>query len=155
MNLYEKHILPRLIDLAMRNKASTAERAKIVPRTTGLVLEVGIGSGLNLAFYGPGVQRVYGIDPSLGLWKLGRERWQKASVPVKFVGASAELLPFPDKAMDTVLMTWTLCSIPNPHRALEEIRRVLRPDGRLIFVEHGLTPDRSVATWQTRLNPLW
>ncbi len=155
MNVYEKYLLPRLIDLAMRSKADAAEREKLIPHAAGVVLEVGIGSGLNLPFYGPAVECLYGVDPSLELWKLARRRLARVSVPVEFLGASAEGIPIEDMTVDTVVMTWTLCSIPGAKRALQEMKRVLKPGGRLLFVEHGLAPDRAVAAWQDRLNPLW
>ena len=155
MNVYEKYLLPRLIDLAMRSKADAAERARLIPRAFGVVLEVGIGSGLNLPFYGNTVERLYGVDPSLELWKLARSRAASAPAPVVFLRASAERIPMEDSTIDTVVMTWTLCSIPGPRQALQEMKRVLKPEGRLIFVEHGLAPDRTVINWQDRLNPLW
>ena len=155
MNIYEKYLLPRLIDLAMRSKADTAERAKLVPCASGVVLEVGIGSGLNLPFYGPRVERLYGLDPSIELWKLAQRRLARAPFPVEVLRASAERIPIEDMAVDTVVMTWTLCSIPVARQALQEMKRVLKPGGRLLFVEHGLASDRAVAAWQDRLNPLW
>lgn len=155
MNLYERYLLPWLIDLAMRNKAAAAERARLVPLATGVVLEVGIGSGLNLPFYGPSVERLFGVDPRRELWALARTRLARASPPVEFIEASAERIPMEDGFADTVVTTWTLCSIPDARRALLEMRRVLKPEGRLIFVEHGLAPDPRVAAWQARLDPVW
>lgn len=155
MSVYARYVLPRLIDLAMRSKADAAERAKLIPLASGVVLEVGIGSGLNLPFYGPRVERLYGLDPSRELWTLARRRLQEVRFPVEFLLASGEGIPLEDTAVDTVVTTWTLCSIPDAGRALREIRRVLRPEGCLIFVEHGLAPDRGVEAWQARLNPLW
>lgn len=155
MNLYSKYVLPRLIDLVMQEKAKTKERAEIVGLASGLVLEVGSGSGLNAPFFGDDITRVYALDPSLPLWRLGRERLRLARVPVSFVAASGEAVPLDDGAFDTVLMTWTLCSIPDARAALGEIRRVLKPDGRLLFIEHGVAPDPSVRRWQARLNPAW
>lgn len=155
MNVYETYLLPRLMDLAMRSKADTAERRKLIPHASGVVLEVGIGSGLNLPFYGPAVERLYGVDPSLALWKLARKRLARAPFPVEFLRSSAEGIPMEDMTVDALVMTWPLCSIPAARRALQEMKRVLRPGGRLLFVEHGLAPDRAVAAWQDRLNPLW
>ena len=155
MSVYGKYVLPRLIDLAMRSKADAAEREKLIPLASGVILEVGIGSGLNLPFYGPRVERLYGLDPSLELWTLARSRVASAPFPVEFLRASAEGIPMEDVTVDTVVMTWTLCSIPGARQALQEMKRVLKPGGRLLFVEHGLAPDRGVVAWQNRLNPLW
>src|SRR4029077_13698990 len=121
----------------------------------GLVLEVGVGSGLNLRFYSRTVDRVFGIDLSPELLRLAHERTADAVVPVSLLRASAEHLPFADAGFDTVVMTWTLCSIPNPIAALTEMRRGLRPGGRLLFVEHGLSPEIRTARWQRRLTPYW
>jgi SAM-dependent methyltransferase len=156
MWLYTKYVLPRFIDLAMRNKDTKRLRAEWVPHARGQVLEVGIGSGLNLAFYTPEVQRVYGVDPSAELQRMARERTAGLPMNVEFLSQSAEeTLPLPDKSIDTVVMTWTLCSIPDPLTALQNMKRVLKPSGRLIFVEHGRSPDSRVANWQDRLNPIW
>lgn len=155
MKVYEKYLLPRLIDFAMRRKAEAAEREKLLPHASGVVVEIGIGSGLNLPFYGSRVERLHGVDPSLELWKLARSRAASAPFPVEFLRASAEDIPIEDMTVDTVVMTWTLCSIPSAGQALREMKRVLKPSGRLLFVEHGRAPDRGVAAWQDRLNPLW
>ena len=155
MGIYERYILPRVIHLAMRNKTAREERARFVPQVSGKVLEVGIGSGLNLPYYTTDVERVVGIDPSQELWQMARRRVAQATFPVEFLGRSAESIPAADRNFDTILCTWTLCSIPEPLRALAEMRRVLKPDGRLIFVEHGRSPDERVAVWQERLTPLW
>lgn len=155
MSLYERYVLPRLIDLAMRNKAVEADRARVIPLAAGTVLEVGIGSGLNLPFYGRAVERLYGVDPRRELWALARERIARAPVPVEFVQASAERIPMGDRSIDTVVMTWTLCSINEPRLALLEVKRILKPGAQLIFVEHGLAPDARVVAWQDRLNPVW
>ena len=156
MGFYARHILPRLIELAMKNKEAARLRAACVPKASGEVLEVGIGSGLNLPFYSSEARRVHGVDPSAELQRLARKRAAGHSAEIDFVLQSAdEPLPFGDASMDTVVMTWTLCSIPNPPKALGEMRRVLKSTGRLIFVEHGRSPDRGVAAWQDRLTPAW
>jgi ubiquinone/menaquinone biosynthesis C-methylase UbiE len=155
MNLYERYVLPRLIDLGMRNKVVTAERARLIPRATGRVLEIGIGSGLNLPFYGPAVEGLYGIDPGRELWALARQRLERVRFPVEFIEASAERIPMDDRSVDTVVTTWTLCSIPDVRLAVLEMKRVLRSDGQLLFVEHGLAPDPRVVARQDRLNPIW
>jgi ubiquinone/menaquinone biosynthesis C-methylase UbiE len=156
LGFYSKYVLPRLIDLAMRNKDTTLLRAEAVPHARGRVLEIGIGSGLNLRFYSPEVEHVYGVDPSVELQRMAAKKTSSAPVPVTFIQLSAEdRLPIPDSSIDTVVMTWTLCSIPNPTAALEQMKRVLKADGRLIFVEHGRSPDGKVTAWQDRLNPMW
>lgn len=156
MGIYAKYVLPRFIDLAMRNKDTARVRGDWVPHARGDVLEVGIGSGLNLPFYSGKVRRVYGVDPSSELQKLARKRMAGQAIDVEFLSQSAEeTLPLSDESVDTVVITWTLCSITNPPRALQEMKRVLKPGGRLIFVEHGRAPDSRVAAWQDRLTPLW
>lgn len=155
MSFYSGVLLPRLIDLAMRGKAADRQRAKLVPLASGVVAEIGSGSGLNARFFGSAVERVYALDPSLRLWRLGRRRLEAAPVPVRFLAASGEAIPLPDGAVDVVLMTWTLCSIPDAPAALHEILRILKPGGRLLFIEHGRAPDASVRRWQERLNPGW
>ena len=155
MGIYARHVLPRLIDLVMRNKADTAERARLVPQARGRVLEVGFGSGLNLPFYGPAVERLYAVDPSWEMWRLAARRLATTPVRVEFISASAEHIPLPGSSVDDVVMTWTACSIPDVALALSELLRVLRPQGRLLFVEHGRSPDPRVRAWQERINPLW
>lgn len=140
----------------MRNRDTARIRAEWVPHARGDVLEVGIGSGLNLPLYSEEVHSVYGVDPSLELQKMARRRMTGQSLKVEFLSQSAEeTLPLPDKSVDTVVITWTLCSIAEPPKALRQMKRVLKPGGRLIFVEHGRAPDSKVAAWQDRLTPLW
>ena len=156
MGVYAKYVLPRFIDLSMRNKETARVRGAWVPNARGIVLEIGIGSGLNLPFYSGEVSRIYGVEPSLELEKLARKRSIGKAVQVEFLSQSAEQpLPFPDQSADTVVITWTLCSIADPTRALQQMKRVFKPSGRLIFVEHGRAPDSGVATWQDRLTPVW
>lgn len=155
MNIYETYVLPRLINLVMQNKAATAERARFIPLASGTVLEVGIGSGLNVPFYGPKVQKLYALDPSLELWKLAHRRVRNAPFPVGFLASLAESIPLEEMTVDTVVTTWTLCTIPNVTQALNEMKRVLRPEGQFIFIEHGRSPDPGVLAWQNRLTPLW
>jgi ubiquinone/menaquinone biosynthesis C-methylase UbiE len=155
MGLYARAILPRLIDLAMRARDPMVERRKLVPRAAGRVLEVGLGSGLNLSFYGPDVETVYGLDPSPELTRMARRRAAPLRLSVRLLTGSAEAVPLPAASVDTVVSTWTLCSVPDAPRALAEIGRVLAPGGRFIFIEHGLAPDARVEAWQRRLEPLW
>jgi ubiquinone/menaquinone biosynthesis C-methylase UbiE len=155
MGIYARYVLPRLIDIVMRKESDTAERARLVPLARGRVLEVGFGSGLNLPFYSPAVERLYGLDPSRELWRLARRRIDAVRVPFEFVPASAEVMLLPEASVDDDVITWTACSIPDAGPALREIRPVLRPEGRLVFVEHGHSPDGAVARSQDRLNPAW
>lgn len=155
MNLYSKYILPHLIDLAMRNPEVTRQRAKIIPPLRGAVLEVGIGSGLNLRFYSPHVTRLYALEPSPELLRMARPKAANIPFPVDFLNESAQQISLADQTVDNVVVTWVLCSIPDPLRALREMKRVLSPEGKLVFIEHGLASDVAVRVWQNRLNPLW
>lgn len=155
MSVYARHVLPRLINLAMQTKAARVERAKLLPRASGTVLEVGIGSGLNIPFYPATIQALHGVDPSPELLRMARRRAAHAPFPVELVEGSAETLRADDETYDTVVTTWTVCSIPDPEAALRETRRLLKPGGRLLFVEHGSAPDAGVRVWQDRLTPLW
>ena len=156
MGLYAKYVLPRLVDLSMRNKETARLRAEWLPHARGDVLEVGIGSGLNLPFYSSAVQRVYGVDPSVELQRMALKRAIATRARVEFLSQSTEdTLPLGDGTIDTVVMTWTLCSIPDTSKALRQMKRVLRGSGRLVFIEHGRSPDRGTASWQDRLTPIW
>ena len=156
MGIYAKYVLPRFIDVSMRNKETARVRGDWVPHARGDVLEAGIGSGLNLPFYSGDVHHIYGVEPSPELQKLARKRSVRKPIDVEFFSQSAEEpLPLPDQSVDTVVITWTLCSIADPPRALRQMKRVLKPSGRLIFVEHGRAPDSGVAAWQDRLTPVW
>jgi len=152
MGLYQDYAVPILTHLAMSNRYLVEYRQRTIANARGRVLEIGIGSGLNFPLYASDVASIHGIDPSRGL--LNRALRQRASRTV-LVQGSAETLPFDSAAFDTVVTTWTLCTIPDVLAALRDIRRVLRPDGRMLFVEHGLAPDRAVARWQDRLTPCW
>lgn len=155
MGFYTRHVLPHLIDLAMRNKEAARLRAAWVPQAQGDVLEIGIGSGLNLPFYGAQVRRVFGVDPSLALQRMAQRR-ADGPLNVNFLNQSAEQeLPLPDASIDTIVMTWALCSIPKPAEALRHMRRILKADGQLLFIEHGRSGDRSVVAWQDRFTPMW
>jgi ubiquinone/menaquinone biosynthesis C-methylase UbiE len=156
MGLYTKYVLPRLVDLSMRNKETTRLRQEWLPHAYGDVLEVGIGSGLNLPFYSSEVQHTYGVDPSRELQRMALKRATAIRARVEFLSQSSEdALPLADGAVDSVVMTWTLCSIPDASKALRQMKRVLREGGRLVFIEHGRSPDQVTATWQDRLTPIW
>lgn len=153
MALYGDYILPRMIDRAMRTDDFAAYRRRSAAQAWGRVLDVGVGAGLNLPHYGPSVSSVVGIDPSAHL--LRRAGSATADAPVGLVRAVAEAIPLRDSSIDSIMMTWTLCSVGDARAALAEMRRVLKPDGALFFVEHGLSPDPAVARWQHRCDPLW
>lgn len=139
----------------MRNKEAMRYRSMVVPQARGTVLEIGIGSGLNLPFYGPGVERLYGLDPSAELLEMARKKAGAITFPVDFLACPSEEILLDDGSVDTVVTTWTLCSITDPVKALKEMRRVLKPGGSLLFAEHGLAPEARVQGWQQCLNPVW
>lgn len=155
MGIYRRWIFPRLIGWAMRNRNLLRFRRRLIPRARGQVLEIGIGSGLNLPLYGPAVDCIIGLDPSREMLVQARRLASRMHCPVLLVRAAAEAIPAREEIFDTVVLTWTLCSVPDPLKAQKEIRRVLKPGGALLFVEHGLAPEPGVETWQHRLDPLW
>jgi ubiquinone/menaquinone biosynthesis C-methylase UbiE len=155
-NWYDRHILPYLIDLACGLKAVNKQRAKVVPHAQGRVLEIGIGTGLNIPHYDKTrVHGIVGVDPALRMHRLAQKRIARAGLPVELIGLEAEKLPIADRSFDSIVCTYTLCTIPDPVAALKEMRRVLKPGGKLIFCEHGRAPEESVQRWQDRLQPLW
>lgn len=154
MPFYRERILPHVVHWAMRQALFTEFRRRLVPAAEGRVLEIGVGSGLNLPFYSGSADNVLALDPSPAL--LSRARKGATGNPrVAWLEASAEAIPLGDRSVDTVLTTWTLCSIPDVACALEEVRRVLKPSGKLLFVEHGRAPQAAVSRWQDRLTPMW
>ena len=156
MGVYAKYVLPRIIDIAMRNKETSRLRAAWISQARGEVLEIGIGSGLNLPFYSSDVHRVYGVDPSIELQRMACKRAKAGPIEVEFLTQSAEeQLSLGNASIDTVVTTWTLCSIPNAPNALLQMKRLLKANGRLIFLEHGRVPDPGVAVWQDRITPFW
>jgi ubiquinone/menaquinone biosynthesis C-methylase UbiE len=155
VSFYSDHILPHVINLAMRNRQLGPLRERVVSRAEGRVLEIGIGSGLNLPFYGKRVEQLFGLEPAGRLLTMAQSRAARLRRSVTFVAAPAEAIPLDDHSIDTVVTTWTLCSIPDAMTALHEMRRVLRAEGQLLFIEHGLAPEASVQHWQDRLTPLW
>jgi ubiquinone/menaquinone biosynthesis C-methylase UbiE len=156
MSLYERFVLPRVINCACGSKPIMKQRAKIVPRARGTVLEISIGTGLNLPYYDAArVERLIGLDPSERAWDLARERAAGLSFPLEFIGLDSEDIPLADASVDTVVITYSLCTIDDPVRALAGMRRVLRLGGELLFCEHGRAPDPDVSRWQDRLNGAW
>jgi ubiquinone/menaquinone biosynthesis C-methylase UbiE len=155
MSLYDTYILPHLVNLAMRNQRLLPYRERVISAAQGRVLEVGIGSGLNLPFYPPQVTQLIGLEPAPRLLAMAHDASNRVSLPVTFIEGSAEAIPLDSKSIDTAVTTWTLCTIPAAVRALGEMRRVLKPGGQLLFVEHGLAPDAGVRRWQDWLTPAW
>jgi ubiquinone/menaquinone biosynthesis C-methylase UbiE len=156
MGFYDRHILPHLIDLACGMGAVMKARSQIVPQAHGRVLEIGIGSGLNLEFYDPAkVQQIVGVDPSADMQALARERAARIHIPVEMIALELGQIQAPAASFDSIVCTFTLCTIPDAVAALKEMRRVLKPGGRLWFCEHGKAPDLPVLRWQNRLTPIW
>ena len=156
MNLYDQHVLPHLIDFACGMGAVMKTRAQIVPQAEGRVLEIGIGSGLNLSFYDPAkVSVIVGVDPSAAMQKLARQRAAQISIPVEMIALELGQIQAADASFDSIVCTFTLCTIPDAMAALQEMRRVLKPGGQFLFGEHGRAPDLKVRVWQDRLTPLW
>jgi len=156
VNLYEKFLLPPMVNWACGLKPIVRLRRKVVPLARGKVLEVGMGGGLNLPFYDPDkIDLVWGLEPSEGMRRLARKNLEGTSIDVRWIALSALENPLEDESIDTVLLTFTLCSIPDWHGALRQMHRVLKPGGRLIFCEHGAAPDENVRRWQARLTPWW
>ena len=156
MSLYERWILPALIDKGCGAPPILKQREKVVPRATGRVLEIGMGSGLNLSFYkADQIEFVWGLEPSLGMRKRAQSRVEAAPFEIKWLDLPGEEVPLEDDSVDTVVLTFTLCTIPDPAQALFQMRRVLAPGGQLLFCEHGAAPDPSTKKWQDRINPIW
>lgn len=156
MGFYDKYLLPKIVHCACGQNPAMKQREKVVPRAEGLVLEIGIGSGLNIPYYNPEkVDHLWGIDPSREMWAIAASNAKEHHLDAEFIESGAESIPLDDNSADTVVMTYTLCTIPDPGSALHEIQRVLRPGGTLLFCEHGEAPDANIQRWQKRLNPLW
>lgn len=155
MNVYARHVLPHVLNFAMRQEALLPFRHRTIGAARGRVLELGVGSGINLPLYGGAVASVLGVEPSPALLRMAAGRAASATVPIKLVEASAEALPVETASFDTVVTTWTLCTVPEVVIALREARRALKPGGTLLFVEHGRAPEPAVARWQDRLDRPW
>jgi SAM-dependent methyltransferase len=154
MGVYDEHVLPRIIDVACNLKVAREQRVRVCEGLAGDVVEIGFGSGLNVPFYPPAVTQVAAVEPADVGWKLAAKRIGATTIPVTRSGLDGQSLPYPDDSFDAALSTWTMCTIPDIDAALCELRRVLKPGGRLHFVEHGLAPDESVRRWQHRLEPI-
>jgi ubiquinone/menaquinone biosynthesis C-methylase UbiE len=156
VGLYSRFVLPRLTHLACSARPNRRQRDKVVPRARGEVLEIGFGSGLNLPHYDPAeVSRIWALEPHPGMRRLAASAVASSPIEIEFLDLPAEEIPLADGSVDTVLMTYTLCSIADPQAALAAMARVLKPGGQLLFCEHGASPDAAVRRWQARLNPLW
>jgi ubiquinone/menaquinone biosynthesis C-methylase UbiE len=156
MGFYDRYILPRLLDAACSAGPIDKQRAKIVPQAKGVVLELGFGSGLNLPHYDAlKVQRLIALEPSAGMLARAKDKAAAAPFPVDVLPETAEALSLREASVDTVLVTYSLCTIPDPVSALAAARRVLKPGGRLLFCEHGAAPDADVQRWQRRIEPAW
>jgi ubiquinone/menaquinone biosynthesis C-methylase UbiE len=156
MSLYEKYVLPKFLNCACGSKPVSYQRKKVVPLAEGKVLEIGIGSGLNLPFYDKTkIDEIWGLDPSEELSLMAKQVANEESMEVKFISSGAEDIPLPDNYFDSVLVTYTMCTIPEVQRANQEIRRVLKDNGKMIFCEHGEAPDQNIRKWQSRINPFW
>ena len=153
---YEKFVLPKVLDVCCSTKPITYQRNKIVPNAEGTILEIGIGSGLNIPYYQKSnIKKIYGLDPSPELCEMSKKAAHNNDIKIDFLIECAEEIKLPSQSIDTVLITYTLCSIPNPNDALKEMKRVLKHDGKILFCEHGAAPDLNVFKWQNRINPLW
>ena len=156
MGLYDKYLLPRLVHLTCGQNPTMRQREKVVPLARGKVLEIGIGSGLNIPFYdAQKVDHLWGLDPSVEMWSIAQKKAAEHHIDAEFLQSCAESIPLDNNSADTVVMTYTMCTIPEVHLALDEIRRILKPGGKLIFCEHGKAPDRNIERWQNRVNPIW
>ena len=155
VGFYDKHILPRLTHMAMRQEQLTPYRRRTVSRAEGRVLEIGVGSGLNLPLYSGKVICVIGLDPSAELLRIATDSARGAQPDMELIEGLAETVPLEDASIDNVVVTWSLCSVTDPRKVLGEVRRVLKPNGRFLFAEHGLAPEHSIQRWQGRLTPIW
>lgn len=156
MSFYDDRVLPHLINLACGSKPARKQREKVVPLAAGDVLEIGFGSGLNLPWYDPAkVRRIWALEPASGMRKLAQKNIEASGLEVELIDLPGEEIPLDPDSVDSVVITYTLCTIPDVHAALAGVRRVLRPGGRLFYCEHGKAPDAGVHAWQNRLNPAW
>ena len=156
MGIYNTYLLPRLVHVTCGQKPTMRQREKVVPLAQGRVLEIGIGTGLNIPFYDASqVSHLWGLEPSAEMWAIAQKNAKEHQMDAEFIQSGAESIPLDNNCVDTVVMTYTMCSIPDINAAMDEIRRVLKPGGKLIFCEHGAAPDENIRRWQNRLNPVW
>jgi ubiquinone/menaquinone biosynthesis C-methylase UbiE len=155
VSFYRHYVFPRLLDLTMSGRAFRKPRSRALAQASGRILEIGFGTGMNLPYYPPTVQRIEAIDPDLDLDRFSQPRIDASAIEVDFHHLDAEHLPFEDARFDTVVSTFTLCSIPDVSHALREIHRVLKPGGKFLFLEHGRSPEPALARWQDRITPVW
>ena len=156
MSFYDDHILPHIIHIACGTKPILIQREKIVPQAEGRVLEMGMGSGINIRYYNPDkVEKIWGLEPSAGMRQKAKSRVESAPFDLEWLDLPGEEIPLDDKSVDTIVLTYTLCTIPDWLSAVKQMRRVLKSSGKLLFSEHGKAPDASVKKWQDRINPLW
>ena len=156
MNIYDRYCLPHILNLTCNLKVVQKQREKIVPLAKGRVLEIGMGSGLNIPYYDTEkIEFVWGLEPSEGMRKKAQSSIKNAPFEVRWLDSPSEEIPLDDKSVDTIVLTYTLCTIPDWYKALKAMHRVLKQGGSLIFCEHGEAPDESVRKWQQRINPLW
>ena len=156
MGFYDKYILPCCLDRACAIGPVSKQREKIVPFASGVVLEIGIGSGLNIPFYNPDkVSKLIGVDPDEYIWKRSAKRRAASPLEIERIGLSGEDIPLQDNMADSVVVTYSLCTIPDPIKALGEMKRILKPGGKILFTEHGKAPDAKVHRWQNRIDPIW
>jgi len=156
MSFYDDKILPHVIHLACGSKPILKQREKIVPQAEGRILEVGMGSGINIQYYDPlKVEKLWGLEPSQGMREKARSRVKTAAFDLEWLDLPGEEIPLEDNSVDTIVLTYTLCTIPDWLGALQQMRRVLKPGGKLLFSEHGQAPDAAVKKWQDRIDPLW
>jgi ubiquinone/menaquinone biosynthesis C-methylase UbiE len=153
---YEKFFLPKLCDKCCSTKPINYQRNKVVPLAQGVVLEIGMGSGLNIPFYNKNnIEKIIGLDPSEELNFLAKKVAKKNNIEIDFIISGAEDIALPDNSIDTILITYTLCTIPDLDNSMAEMKRVLKSDGKFIFCEHGIAPDQNIVKWQSRINPIW
>lgn len=156
MGLYNKYILPKFINCACGSKPINYQRSKIVPYAKGVVLDIGIGSGLNIPFYNKSnINHLYGLDPSSELIEIAKRVAKTHKLEIEFLECGAESIPLADNSIDTIVITYTMCTIPDISLSNAEMFRVLKPNGKLLFCEHGIAPDEKVAKWQKIINPVW
>ena len=153
---YEKYVLPKIINCACGTKPILIQRQKIVPSASGVILEIGVGSGVNIPYYSnSNVKKLIGLDLQQDNWDQAYKIAKKSDISIDLLQGDGEELPIPNNSIDTVLITYTMCTIPNVQRSLAEIKRVLKREGKLLFCEHGLAPDKNVQKWQNKLNHIW